>query len=622
MANYFKELNEAFDKKYGFNRVVLGTRRKLTEATTSYDWYENGDNHPFLDLYDSAAEELGVYAEPSIQAGKGAVTLYSNGKDVGWIDYEDERRFMNDLYAKYESGKISEQDAKDAIYSFINQHIDYERINSDEMDDDDLESEDKIVTKNPARGNYSYYDFVKFLEPKFNQYMQESGYESSFSYSSEDFWVYLEEGDIIASILKVPVKNIIKMIRSKKIDIMDKSLKDSQLRQVFDQTITNLIKSESGSNWRLSLDSVDELSLYKREDCSYLNEIYPDKKIKYIQVLHIKFENGSFIDFPSVVLDYRTRDSLFYAVVSQDQQVIYSGDDLMSAYLAVEKNTEIQESYVKSKRRKLIEETEEDWDWYEDGFTSPLYRLYGQAFEEAGFDEHADVQSGMGEVYISKKGDPEGMFVANFEDVNDFMNRIHTSMVKGKLTDEKRIKEIIFQGVLDISRWRDYPDFENANESLKEDTALEADKGKKAPLTSKPQSISSMLLKNKSAIDNADDLNALISAVSAALSSKKDDKKVKEIMAKLNTMPDHAKALTYLYNLILKGDNLGVSGRKKYEDYDDGNDEIDRYQKWVDFDMSRYGKISERTQQMVNKAGYQIIKDDHGDYEVAAGHFE
>ena len=141
---------------------------------------------------------------------------------------------------------------------------------------------------------------------------------------------------------------------------------------------------------------------------------------------------------------------------------------------------------VESKCRNLVETAEADWDWYEDGFTSPLYRLYGQAFEEAGFDEHADVQSGMGEVYISKKGDPEGMFVANFEDVNDFMNRIHTSMVQGKLTDEKRIKEIIFQGVLDISRWRDYPDFENANESLKEDTALEADKGKKAPLTSKP----------------------------------------------------------------------------------------------------------------------------------------
>ena len=122
--------------------------------------------------------------------------------------------------------------------------------------------------------------------------------------------------------------------------------------------------------------------------------------------------------------------------------------------------------------------------------------------------------------------------------------------------------------------------------------------------------------------DNADDLTALIHAVSDALSSKKADKKAKEILAKLNTMQDHAKALTYIYNIILKGDNLAVQGRKKYEGYDDGNNEIDRYQKWVDFDMSRYGKISERTQQMVNKAGYQIIKDDHGDYEVAAGHFE
>ena len=165
----------------------------------------------------------------------------------------------------------------------------------------------------------------------------------------------------------------------------------------------------------------------------------------------------------------------------------------LEAYGVIDIPREIQiddkyrnDDIYESKRCNLVETAEADWDWYEDGFTSPLYRLYGQAFEEAGFDEHADVQSGMGEVYISKKGDPEGMFVANFEDVNDFMNRIHTSMVQGKLTDEKRIKEIIFQGVLDISRWRDYPDFENANESLKEDTALEADKGKKAPLTSKP----------------------------------------------------------------------------------------------------------------------------------------
>lgn len=71
-------------------------------------------------------------------------------------------------------------------------------------------------------------------------------------------------------------------------------------------------------------------------------------------------------------------------------------------------------------------------------------------------------------------------------------------------------------------------------------------------------------------------------------------------------------------------DVLNIPDKNTKLDEDKGSlgNEIDRYQKWVDFDMSRYGKISERTQQMVNKAGYQILKDDHGDYEVAAGHFE
>lgn len=49
---------------------------------------------------------------------------------------------------------------------------------------------------------------------------------------------------------------------------------------------------------------------------------------------------------------------------------------------------------------------------------------------------------------------------------------------------------------------------------------------------------------------------------------------------------------------------------------------IEDAQKWVDYDMKKYGKISERTNRLVKKAGFQILKDDHGDYEVAAGKFE
>lgn len=49
---------------------------------------------------------------------------------------------------------------------------------------------------------------------------------------------------------------------------------------------------------------------------------------------------------------------------------------------------------------------------------------------------------------------------------------------------------------------------------------------------------------------------------------------------------------------------------------------IEDAQKWVDYDMKKYGRISDRTNRLVKKAGFQILKDDHGDYEVAAGKFE
>ena len=49
---------------------------------------------------------------------------------------------------------------------------------------------------------------------------------------------------------------------------------------------------------------------------------------------------------------------------------------------------------------------------------------------------------------------------------------------------------------------------------------------------------------------------------------------------------------------------------------------IEDAQKWVDYDMEHYHKISKRTNELVKKAGFQIIKDDHGDYEVAAGKYD
>lgn len=44
--------------------------------------------------------------------------------------------------------------------------------------------------------------------------------------------------------------------------------------------------------------------------------------------------------------------------------------------------------------------------------------------------------------------------------------------------------------------------------------------------------------------------------------------------------------------------------------------DLTRYQKWVDYDMKKYGKISGITNRALEKAGLELVKDDHGDYEV------
>ena len=50
--------------------------------------------------------------------------------------------------------------------------------------------------------------------------------------------------------------------------------------------------------------------------------------------------------------------------------------------------------------------------------------------------------------------------------------------------------------------------------------------------------------------------------------------------------------------------------------------DIDEYQKWVDYDMKRYGRVSGKTNRLIKKAGLQLVKDKYGDYEVIAGKYD
>lgn len=44
--------------------------------------------------------------------------------------------------------------------------------------------------------------------------------------------------------------------------------------------------------------------------------------------------------------------------------------------------------------------------------------------------------------------------------------------------------------------------------------------------------------------------------------------------------------------------------------------DVAKYQKWVDYDMKRYGKVSDKTQNELAKAGLKLDTNDEGYYEV------
>lgn len=46
--------------------------------------------------------------------------------------------------------------------------------------------------------------------------------------------------------------------------------------------------------------------------------------------------------------------------------------------------------------------------------------------------------------------------------------------------------------------------------------------------------------------------------------------------------------------------------------------DLTEYQKWVDYDMKRYGKISAKTEELLRKAGLEVVKDDHDAWSVVA----
>lgn len=46
--------------------------------------------------------------------------------------------------------------------------------------------------------------------------------------------------------------------------------------------------------------------------------------------------------------------------------------------------------------------------------------------------------------------------------------------------------------------------------------------------------------------------------------------------------------------------------------------DLSEYQKWVDYDMEKYGRISKDTFSKIRAAGLNVVRDQYGEYEVIA----
>lgn len=97
------------------------------------------------------------------------------------------------------------------------------------------------------------------------------------------------------------------------------------------------------------------------------------------------------------------------------------------------------------------------------------------------------------------------------------------------------------------------------------------------------------------------------------------------------TIPSLAR--TWYFTTMDKAKNFVKSGKpfdfgKAFDLVESDNkeetigDKLKKYQMWVDYDMKHYGKVSETTQDIIDKEGLQLIKDQYGDYEVSAGSYK
>ena len=154
--------------------------------------------------------------------------------------------------------------------------------------------------------------------------------------------------------------------------------------------------------------------------------------------------------------------------------------------------------------------------------------------------------------------------------------------------------------------YSDYERYFNINESLSE-----------ATVTDYKGSLSNILVKNQDKISKMATKGEIVKFLDSITDEVRDKNYLETVKRNMQKKNDFG-ALQYIYGIILSGEGKGVTESLE----ENIGTDIDEYQQWVDYDMKRYGKISDQTNKEIKEAGLQVVKDKYGDYQVIAGKYD
>lgn len=343
-------------------------------------------------------------------------------------------------------------------------------------------------------------------------------------------------------------------------------------------------------------DLVDEITVYDAdaEDTEDLEDSYVGKVIVDCNVCHSKI----YKDKSDVVIDEETQN----ANIDEECPYCYSTDGFKVIGEVAPMTTETEEKV----------EVKDDLDESLNEATEMIPSPWNTYLEIS--DYTPDAESGEYQIGDTIEGNT---ILAYLDPKERYEDIIDTFMLLFRSPEGKNFVGTTLKGRVYPSSIEDFSQLKKVDdESLKESVDL----------LTKENTIASVLSKHMDELSEYTDANSMRNAIIDILDKSEiaDKDSVKKLKRVLFTKKSTGALLSTIAT-YMTGEKVAKVGRRdarrKAVNENIGTD-IDEYQQWVDYDMKRYGKISDQTNKEIKEAGLQVVKDKYGDYQVIAGKYD